>query len=119
MQTPRRAAVPESKYDKQCKGTIMINDKTRNNKNRTKKPSMEPEIHERSAVFTKTQSEYNVGDIVQYFDGEYNPVRRITEISDDGKTYTVQGDNEAADKAVKIDAKNVSGRVLFSHKALY
>ena len=185
MQTPRRAAVPESIFDKQCKGTIMSNDKGRNNKSRTTKTSkpkrkkyaddrtpavkrvdrickplavilallllanvhvlmggggyddtkivtvlgfadskietdiMETEIHERSAVFTKTQSEYNVGDIVQYFDGEYNPVRRITEISDDGKTYTVQGDNEAADKAVKIDAKNVSGRVFFSSKALY
>ena len=65
---------------------------------------MEPEIKAKSAVFTKVQSSYKEGDIVQYFDGEYNPVRRVIDVSDDGKTYTVVGDNESASDAVKIKA---------------
>lgn len=80
---------------------------------------MEPEIKAKSAVFTKTQSSYEEGDIVQYFDGEYNPVRRVIDISDDGKTYTVLGDNESSSDAVKINAEDISGRVFFSSKGLY
>ena len=44
---------------------------------------MEPEIEARSAVFASEESEYKVGDVVQYYDEEIrrNPVRRIVEVS--------------------------------------
>ena len=80
---------------------------------------MEPEIEAKSAVFIKTQKEYSEGDAVQYFDGEYNPVRRVTDISDDGETYTVVGDNEAKSESVKIKAEDIKGKVFFSSKILY
>ena len=80
---------------------------------------MEPEIKAKSAVFTKVQSSYKEGDIVQYFDGEYNPVRRVIDVSDDGKTYTVVGDNESASDAVKIKAEDIKGKVFLSSKLLY
>ncbi len=80
---------------------------------------MEPEIEAKSAVFTKLQSSYEEGDVVQYFDGEYNPVRRVTDVSEDGKTYTVVGDNESASDAVKVKAEDISGKVFLSSKLLY
>ena len=80
---------------------------------------MEPEIEAKSAVFTKVQSSYEEGDVVQYFDGEHNPVRRVTDVSEDGKTYTVVGDNESASDAVKVEAEDISGKVFLSSKLLY
>ena len=80
---------------------------------------MEPEIEAKSAVFIKTQKEYSEGDAVQYFDGKYNPVRRVTDISDDGETYTVVGDNESKSEAVEIKADDIKGRVFFTSKMLY
>lgn len=80
---------------------------------------MEPEIKAKSAVFTKVERNYEKGDMVQYFDGKYNPVRRVTDVSADGETYTVVGDNEAASEAVEIKAEDISGKVFFSSEALY
>lgn len=80
---------------------------------------MEPEIEAKSAIFTKTSASYEKGDIVQYFDGEYNPVRRVIDVSDDGETYTVLGDNESDSEAVEIKAEDISGKVFLSSKALY
>ena len=81
---------------------------------------MEPEIEARSAVFAKLDSEYEVGDIVQYYDEEAkrNPVRRVIEVS--GDTYTVLGDNEDESKAVTITKEDISGgKVVYDSKALY
>ncbi len=81
---------------------------------------MEPEIEARSAVFASLESEYKVGDVVQYFDEEIrrNPVRRIVEVS--GDTYTVLGDNEDESKAVTITKDDISGgKVFFDSKFLY
>ncbi len=80
---------------------------------------MEPEIKAKSAVFTKTNGSYEEGDVVQYFDGKYNPVRRIIEISEDEKTYTLLGDNEATSDSVKVKAEDIRGKVIFSSKSLY
>ncbi len=83
---------------------------------------MEPEIEAKSAVFAKLQSEYEVGDVVQYYDEEIkrNPVRRIVEISQDGNTYTVLGDNEDESKAVTITADDISGgKVVYDSTFLY
>ena len=81
---------------------------------------MEPEIEARSAVFASKESEYKVGDVVQYYDEEIkrNPVRRIVEVS--GDTYTVLGDNEDESKAVTITKEDISGgKVFFDSKFLY
>ena len=81
---------------------------------------MEPEIEARSAVFASLESEYKVGDVVQYFDEEIrrNPVKRIIEVS--GDTYTVLGDNEEESKAVTITKEDISGgKVFYDSKALY
>lgn len=80
---------------------------------------MEPEIEAKSALFTKSKDSYEVGDIVQYFDGEYNPVRRVTEVSADGQTYTVVGDNEPSSDAVEVKAEDISGAVFWSSTFLY
>ena len=83
---------------------------------------MEPEIEARSAVFASLESEYEVGDIVQYYDEEINrnPVRRVIEVSNDGNTYTVLGDNEDESKAVTITADDISGgKVFYDSKFLY
>ena len=83
---------------------------------------MEPEIEAKSAVFATLESEYKVGDVVQYYDEEINrnPVRRIIEISADGNTYKVVGDNEDKADAVKITKDDISGgKVVFASKALY
>ena len=56
---------------------------------------------------------------MQYFDGEYNPVRRVTDVSETEKTYTVVGDNESASDAVKVKAEDISGKVFLSSKLLY
>lgn len=80
---------------------------------------MEPDIEAKSAVFIKAQKEYSQGDAVQYFDGKYNPVRRVTDVSDDGETYTVVGDNESKSEAVKIKADDIKGKVFFTSKMLY
>lgn len=83
---------------------------------------MEPEIEAKSAIFAKLDSEYKVGDVVQYYDEEINrnPVRRIIEVSKDGDTYTVLGDNEDDSKAVTITADDISGgKVVYHSKALY
>ena len=81
---------------------------------------MEPEIEAKSAVFASLESEYQIGDIVQYYDEEIrrNPVRRIIEVS--GDTYTVLGDNEDASEAVTIAKEDISGgKVFYDSKALY
>lgn len=81
---------------------------------------MEPEIEARSAVFASLESEYKVGDVVQYYDEEIrrNPVRRIVEVS--GDTYTVLGDNEDESNAVTITNEDISGgKVFFDSKFLY
>lgn len=83
---------------------------------------MEPEIEAKSAVFAKLEASYEVGDMVQYYDEEIdrNPVRRIIEVSEDGDTYVVLGDNEDASEAVTIKADDISGgKVFFSSKGLY
>lgn len=74
-----------------------------------------------SAVFTMRGDSYETGDIVQYYDEESNsnPLRRITEVSADGKSYVVRGDNEPDQVAIQISADDVSGRVLFSSAFLY
>lgn len=81
---------------------------------------MEPEIEARSAVFASKESEYKVGDVVQYYDEEIrrNPVKRIVEAS--GEEYTVLGDNEDESKAVTITKDDISGgKVFFDSKFLY
>ena len=81
---------------------------------------MEPEIEVKSAVFASLESEYQVGDIVQYYDEEIrrNPVKRIIEAS--GEEYTVLGDNEDESKAVTITKDDISGgKVFFDSKFLY
>lgn len=81
---------------------------------------MEPEIEARSAVFASLQSEYQVGDIVQYYDEEIrrNPVKRVVEVS--GNEYTVLGDNEDESKAVTITKEDISGgKVFYDSKFLY
>lgn len=80
---------------------------------------MEPEIKAKSGIFTKVSGEYKEGDIVQYFDGQYNPVRRVIDVSEDGKTYTVVGDKEDKTDAVKVKASDISGKVFFDSKLLY
>ena len=83
---------------------------------------MEPEIEAKSAVFTKLASDYKVGDVVQYYDEEINrnPVRRVIEVSKDGNTYIVLGDNEDESKAVTITKEDISGgKVVFDSKLLY
>lgn len=83
---------------------------------------MEPEIEAKSAVFASKESSYSVGDIIQYYDDEIkrNPVRRIIEISKDGDTYTVLGDNEKPEEAVVVKAEDISGgKVFFDSKLLY
>lgn len=80
---------------------------------------MAPEIEARSAIFTKTQTSYEKGDVIQYFDGKYNPARRIVEVSEDEETYTVVGDNEAASEAVEVKAEDVRGKVIMNSTALY
>lgn len=83
---------------------------------KTQSDVMEPAIMADSAVFTMRGDSYETGDIVQYYDEESNsnPLRRITEVSADGKSYVVRGDNEPDQVAIQISADDVSGRVLFS-----
>ena len=85
---------------------------------KTQSDVMEPAI---MAVFTMRGDSYETGDIVQYYDEESNsnPLRRITEVSADGKSYVVRGDNEPDQVAIQISADDVSGRVLFSSAFLY
>lgn len=83
---------------------------------------MEPEIEAKSAVFAKLESSYQVGDMVQYYDEKIdrNPVKRIVEVSEDGATYVVLGDNEDDTQKVTIKADDISGgKVFFSSKGLY
>lgn len=80
---------------------------------------MESEIEAKSAVFTKKQAEYDKGDVVRYFDGETNSVKRVTDVTDDGQSYTVVGDNESDSEAVTIKSEDISGKVFLSSKALY
>ncbi|HIU26944.1 MAG TPA: hypothetical protein IAD16_01005 [Candidatus Fimisoma avicola] len=88
---------------------------------KTQSDVMEPAIMADSAVFTMSRDSYETGDIVQYYDEESNsnPLRRITEVSDDGNSYVVRGDNEPDQVAIQISAEDVSGRILFSSTFLY
>lgn len=80
---------------------------------------MEPEIEARSVVFTKAQEDYEKGDVVQYFDGEYNPVRRVVDVSANKSTYTLKGDNESDSQTVEVKAEDVSGKVFMSSTFFY
>ena len=85
---------------------------------------MAPEVMPRSGIISKTSSSYEVGDIVQYLDESTdpvsNPVRRIVDISEDGKTYTVLGDNEADINKIDIKASDISGgKVIVASTGLY
>lgn len=88
---------------------------------KTQSDVMEPAIMAESAVFTWSSDSYEVGDIVQYYDEESdsNPIRRITEVSADGSSYLVRGDNESDQAEIEISADSVSGRVFFSSTFLY
>lgn len=81
--------------------------------------AMDPKIKEKSAIFTRVKPTYKEGDIVQYFDGEYNTARRVIEISDNGETFTLLGDNEDSSEAVTIKADDIKGKVFLSSKLLY
>ena len=52
---------------------------------------MEPEIEARSAVFASKESEYKVGDVVQYYDEEINRnhVRMVIEVSKDALNHII------------------------------
>ena len=79
--------------------------------------AMEPEIPAKSGIITWAKGSYQVGDPVQYTLDDTNPVSRVKYVSEDGETYTLQGDNESRSRQVSSD--DIVGKVIFSSQGYY
>lgn len=80
--------------------------------------SMEPEIKTGGIVLVKPVAEYNVGDVITFFDVKsprFNVTHRIVEIKDGGgqKVYVTKGDANKTQDPEEILSRNVIGKVLF------
>lgn len=79
--------------------------------------AMEPDIPAKSGIITWVKGSYQVGDPVQYTVDDTNPVSRVKSVSEDGETYTLQGDNESSSREVSED--DIVGKVIFSSQGYY
>ncbi len=79
--------------------------------------AMEPEIPAKSGIITWVKGSYQVGDPVQYTVDDTNPVSRVKSVSEDGETYTLQGDNDSKSREVSED--DIVGKVIFSSQGYY
>lgn len=79
---------------------------------------MKPEVPDKSVVVAQIASSYAEGDVVQYFDGERNPVGRVTKV--DGEKITIS--RESADDpqgTITVEKPAVCGKVVFHTQKLY
>lgn len=76
---------------------------------RVEESYMKPEIPDQSVIICKTTASVDEGDVVQYYDGEGNPVSRVVKVSEE--TVTLKGDSQ--DREVTVPREDVHGEVVF------
>lgn len=77
-----------------------------------------PEIPDRSVVVARVAIRYDKGDVVQYFDGEYNPVGRVIKADDEKVTISRESPDDP-NGSVTVEKSDVCGKVVFHTQKMY